>query len=252
MIRQRPMVTKTGNYTTTDADNGYRIICNSASAFEITLHTATGRYNFDLEIDNIGAGTVTVSGQTVAQYGHAHIGCDGTNWIVTVSGGGSGGAVDSVNGETGAVVLDAADIDITDSGSHFTATDVEGALAELFTSVSDGKTAVAAAITDKGVTTSATDSFSTMATNIGGISGGGTYQSKTITPDAAGQTVTPDTGYDALSQVTINGDADLVAGNIKKDVVIYGVTGTLSSSNQLLAISFFSVASPGIATFTLS
>lgn len=32
--------------------------------------------------------------------------------------------------------------------------------------------------------------------------------------------------YDGLSQVTVNGDADLVAGNIKKDVEIFGVTGT--------------------------
>ena len=31
---------------------------------------------------------------------------------------------------------------------------------------------------------------------------------------------------DGLSQVTVNGDADLVAGNIKKDVEIFGVTGT--------------------------
>lgn len=34
------------------------------------------------------------------------------------------------------------------------------------------------------------------------------------------------TTYDGLSQVTVNGDADLVAGNIKKDVEIFGVTGT--------------------------
>ena len=40
---------------------------------------------------------------------------------------------------------------------------------ELKTSVSDGKTAIAAAVTDKGVNTAASDSFSTMATNIGAI-----------------------------------------------------------------------------------
>jgi len=50
---------------------------------------------------------------------------------------------------------------------------VEGALSELFTSVSDGKTLIAAAITDKGVSTSASDTFGTMATNIGSISSGG-------------------------------------------------------------------------------
>lgn len=68
--------------------------------------------------------------------------------------------------------LGASDIAITDTAGNYTATDVEGALSELFTSVSDGKTLIAAAITDKGVSTSATDSFATMATNIGSISGG--------------------------------------------------------------------------------
>lgn len=243
MIRQRPTITKTGAYTTTDADNGCRIICNSASAFEVTLHTATGRYNFDLEIDNIGAGTVTVSGQTIAQYGHSHIGCDGTSWIVTASGGGSGGAVDSVNGETGAVILDAADIDIADSGSHFTATDVEGALTELFTSGSDGKAALETAIETKGGTVDKAGAVATFAELEDGVdsipTGSGTYQAKTVTPDAAGQTVTPDTGYDALSSVTINGDADLTAGNIKKDIVVFGVTGTYEGSGGESLIDYF-------------
>ena len=36
--------------------------------------------------------------------------------------------------------------------------------------------------------------------------------------------------YYGLSQVTVNGDADLVAGNIKKDVNIFGVTGTYEGS----------------------
>jgi hypothetical protein len=59
-----------------------------------------------------------------------------------------------------------------------------------------------------------------------GQTGGGTYQSKTVTPSASQQNITPDTGYDALSSVTINGDADLAAGNIKDGVTIFGVEGT--------------------------
>lgn len=57
-------------------------------------------------------------------------------------------------------------------------------------------------------------------------------QSKTITPTKLNQTVTPDTGYDALSSVTVNGvtsdiDSNITAGNIKEGVSILGVTGTL-------------------------
>lgn len=44
---------------------------------------------------------------------------------------------------------------------------------ELKKFVSDGKSKVASAITDKGVATEATDTFNTMAENIGKISGGG-------------------------------------------------------------------------------
>lgn len=51
-------------------------------------------------------------------------------------------------------------------------------------------------------------------------------QSKTVTPSASGSKVTADSGYDGLSEVTVNGDADLVAGNIKKGVNIFNVTGT--------------------------
>lgn len=49
---------------------------------------------------------------------------------------------------------------------------VKGAIVELFQDVSNGKTLVANAITDKGVNTLATDTFQTMATNIGKISSG--------------------------------------------------------------------------------
>lgn len=52
------------------------------------------------------------------------------------------------------------------------------------------------------------------------------YQQKTVTPSGTSIIVTADDGYEALSQVTVEGDADLVAENIKKDVNIFGVTGT--------------------------
>lgn len=62
---------------------------------------------------------------------------------------------------------------IADSGGHFTATDVEGALAELFTSVSDGKDLIATAITDKGGTADGSDTFPELADAIDAIPGGG-------------------------------------------------------------------------------
>ena len=62
-----------------------------------------------------------------------------------------------------------------------TAKTLKGAIAETFQNVSNGKTLIASAITDKGVATSNTDTFQTMANNISLISGGETvanYQLK--------------------------------------------------------------------------
>lgn len=46
--------------------------------------------------------------------------------------------ITSVNGATGAVTLDASDIDVVDSGGNFTATTIEGVLAEIFAAIGGG------------------------------------------------------------------------------------------------------------------
>lgn len=74
---------------------------------------------------------------------------------------------------------------------------------DCFQNVSDGKKAVASAITDKGVTTAQNAEFATMAANVRKIKTNPTLQGKAITLDTSKttQTLTPDPGYDGLSQV---------------------------------------------------
>lgn len=62
-------------------------------------------------------------------------------------------------------------------------------------------------------------------------------QTKTATPATTTVEVTPDTGYSGLSKVTVAAvtaaiDTNIVAENIKKDVVILGVTGTYEGSEE--------------------
>lgn len=47
-----------------------------------------------------------------------------------------------------------------------------------------------------------------------------------VTPSQKTKTLVPDSGHSGFSKVTINGDDNLVASNIRKGVTIFGVTGT--------------------------
>lgn len=51
-------------------------------------------------------------------------------------------------------------------------------------------------------------------------------QEKTVTPTKEGLSVVPDSGFDGMSKVTVNGDSNLVPENIKEGVSIFGITGT--------------------------
>lgn len=151
--------------------------------------------------------------------------------------------------------LEAADIAYDTSTSGMTADNVQGAIDELFTSVSDGKSLIASAITDKGVPTAEDATFQQMADNIGQISGGGDTSDATATsfdilapktaytaagkvegviPTLLGQTIMPGTEDKALAggqylggTQVIKGDANLTPGNIKSGVTLFGVDGTL-------------------------
>lgn len=117
--------------------------------------------------------------------------------------------------------------------------------------------------------------FNVTGSYAGSSSGGNTpnLQTKTVTPSESTQTVSPDSGYDGLSKVTVNaisstyigsdvtkksaatyipkttnqsiasgqylsgtqttkGDANLVAGNIKSGVSIFGMTGTYAGGGS--------------------
>lgn len=127
---------------------------------------------------------------------------------------------------------------------------VKEAIDGLKSSVSDGKSLIASAITDKGVDTAQDAAFSQMAENIGQISTGADTSDATanawdiLTPKTAytasgkvsgripslgAQTITPGTSSKSISSgqylsgpQTIQGDTNLTSSNIKKGVSIFG------------------------------
>ncbi|KZE77580.1 hypothetical protein AV654_21130 [Paenibacillus elgii] len=145
--------------------------------------------------------------------------------------------------------LEAANVSIIDSANHFTSTNVEGALAELFTSASNGKSAVAAAITGMGQAASQSETFAQLASKVslisndanastGDVLSGKTYYqggakktgsmpnhgAVTLTPNGHGSIGIPagyHNGGGVVAQVYVP------AGDVKAGTTIAGVGGAM-------------------------
>lgn len=97
------------------------------------------------------------------------------------------------------------DVDVKNKGTlQEQVNGVSTRVEECFTSVSNGKKAVANAITGKGISTAEDAEFATMAENIGKIKSTPKLQSKSAELNTGTTSVTmkPDIGYDGLSQAT--------------------------------------------------
>lgn len=75
-------------------------------------------------------------------------------------------------------------------------------------------------------------------------------QARTVTPSTSQQIITPQTGYNCLSQVIVNGDSDLIAENIKKGVDIFGVAGTYEGGDDFNLKTRYQKAFSPVSTTT--
>lgn len=97
----------------------------------------------------------------------------------------------------------------------------------------NAKSALKTSITNKGVAVDEEkkiNEYSALVDSIVELKG----QTKTVTPSTSEQAISPDAQYNGLTSVTVNAvtsaiDSNIVADNIKKDVSILGVTGTLET-----------------------
>lgn len=106
------------------------------------------------------------------------------------------------------------------------------------TFIDDGETFTTKTITQNGTYSASSDNadgYSSVTVNVSGGGGGGTYQAKTnISPTTSSQTITPDSGYDALSSVQINAMPSGTAGTptaTKGTVSNHSVSVTPSVTN---------------------
>lgn len=136
--------------------------------------------------------------------------------------------------------LTASNVSFTPGSTGMSATDVQGAVTELFTSVSDGKSAIAAAITDKGVTTAADATFQQMANNILDIQTGGGVS---ITLESIEIFTPPDRTVYAVGQTFDSTGLEVIArynAGLSKFITNYTLspTGALTIDDEFIIISY--------------
>lgn len=153
------------------------------------------------------------------------------------SGGGGGGNITSLN--------------VTPSTSAQTITAGGGV---------DGYSPVNVSAVDSSIDPNILSSNIVQGATILGVSGSAVElngETKTVTPQVYGQTLYPTSPKNGITEITVNAvtssiDANITAGNIKKDVTILGVTGTLEGTTPtgtmyIISNGTYNVADKAIA-----